>query len=73
MTYEELSREICSRPITQLPGLLQSLVRTCSTKPVFTDKAAMLRFVDRAWDMGAVGYPELRNIKANETSSKPEQ
>lgn len=60
MTYEELTREIADRPITQLPGLLQRITRLCAIKPVFKDKAAMLRFVGKAWDMGGVGLAELR-------------
>lgn len=50
MNYEELKQEISSRSITQLPGLLQHVVGLCSIKPVFKDKAAMMRFVDTAWD-----------------------
>jgi len=61
MTYDELSREISSRPITQLPGLLQRMIRLCSIKPVFKDKVAMLRFVEQAWEMGGVGEAELRD------------
>lgn len=61
MTYEELSRELSNRPITQLPGLLQRIVRLCSIKPVFKDKAALLRFVEQASEMGGVGDAELRS------------
>jgi restriction alleviation protein Lar len=58
--YEQLTREISSRSISQLPGLLQCVVRMCSIQPVFKDKEAMLRFVDRAWKMGGVGNAEMR-------------
>lgn len=63
MNYEEICLEIRDRPITQLPGLLQRVVRLCAIQPVFKDKAAMLKFVDKAWDMGGVGNAELRNDK----------
>lgn len=49
MTYEELKNEISDRSITQLPGLLQHIVRNCAIKPVFVDKEAMLRFCGTAW------------------------
>lgn len=61
MTYEELKREISGRSITQLPGLLQHVVRLCAVKPVFKDKEALLRFASRAYDAGPVGESELRN------------
>lgn len=61
MTYEELSRELSKRPATHVIGLLHRIVQLCSTKPVFKDKAAMLRFVDQAWDEGEVGLAELRH------------
>lgn len=64
MNYEELSKEVTGAPLTWLPGLLQRLVRTCSIKPVFKNKEAMLSFVSRAWDMNGVGRAELR--KGNE-------
>lgn len=60
MNYEELKREISSRSISQLPGLLQHVTRLCSIKPVFKDKESAMRFVERAWDMGGVGEAELR-------------
>jgi hypothetical protein len=60
MSYEELKRELSERSISQLPGLLQHVVRLCAIKPVFTNKGALLNFVDRAWDMGGVGITELR-------------
>lgn len=68
MTYEELSRELSSRSITQLLGLLQLTVRLSSIKPVFKDKVAMLRFVDEAWEMGGLGLAVLRGegTKTNE-------
>lgn len=60
MTYEELTREIATRSITQLPGILQRVVRLCSIQPVFKDKEAMLNFVSKSWDMNGVGLAELR-------------
>lgn len=60
MDYEELKRELSDRSITQLPGLLLHITRLCAIKPVFKDKEAMLRFVNKAWDMGEVGQAELR-------------
>lgn len=63
MNYEEICKEIADAPDTWLPGLLQRTVRTCATKPVFKDKAAMLRFAEKAWDMGGVGVAELRDTE----------
>lgn len=63
MSYEDLKREISERSITQLPGLLQHVVRLCSIKPVFNGKEAMLRFAGKAWDLGGVGQAELRELK----------
>ena len=64
MDYEELKRELSSRSISQLPGLLQHIARLCSIKPVFKNKEAMLGFAGRAWDMGGVGDAELRSNQA---------
>jgi hypothetical protein len=61
MSYEELSREMTGAPLTWLPGLLQRLIRTCSIKPVFKDKAAFLRYCEKSWDMNGVGEAELRD------------
>lgn len=52
MTYSELKDEIASRSISQLPALVGYITELCASRTVFTNKTAMLRFVDRYWDEG---------------------
>ena len=43
--YEDLVAEIEEAPLTQVPGLLATIVRRAKAHPVFMDDTAMMRYI----------------------------
>jgi hypothetical protein len=46
--YEEITGWIQRVPMTWLPGILIRVVKQCVVRTVFKDKAALLRFAEKA-------------------------
>ncbi len=52
-SYDDLKRQLSSRPVSQFPGLISHIAGLCASQRPFMDKPAFMRFVEQAFDAGA--------------------